>query len=67
MTPPLMPGLRVEGAVLHVDLPRLLAAAGWPDDPAHRRRLQGILERTARRYGARQITWTPAADPEQPR
>jgi hypothetical protein len=63
----LMPGLRIQGTVLVVDVPTVLAAAaGWPDDPAHHRRLRALVERTARRCGATSqvIDWTsrgPAA------
>jgi hypothetical protein len=62
----LMPGLRIQGTVLVVDASTVLAATGWPDDRAHRRRLRAVVERTARRCGATShvIDWTargPAA------
>jgi hypothetical protein len=56
-----MPGLRIQGTTLLVDVPTVLAAAGWPDDPAHRQRLRALVEETARRLGATSqvIDWTP--------
>jgi hypothetical protein len=56
----LMPGLRIQGTVLVVDVPTVLAAAGWPDDRAHRRRLRALVEQEARRCGATSqvIDWT---------